>query len=230
MPSRSPIELFSYLPDSLKRVDTDKELKHVLDAIELAIELVADEILDPAWDIENAGRDELEIMANSIGLFPRYFMSDTILRKYIRSSGRIREFKGSDDLILYLVETLTQFKVVRIEVNGTVDRRVDVDLIRGTVGDFETQQKILDFMLMKYARIMVTYYVTYITASGTTWRNPLRAFPKSTTNITATIKTTFKQPIRPVSQSIITDPMETTLRLGLVNYHKFYQPFELVNF
>lgn len=226
----TPIELFSYLPESLKRVDTDKELKHVIDAMEAAIAEVANDILIPSWDIENASRDELETMASSIGLYPRYFMSDTILRKYIRSSGRIQEFKGSDDLILYLVETLTQFKVVRIEVNGMVDRRVDVDLIKTTVGDFDTQQKILDFMLMKYARLLVTYYVTYISASGTTWRNPLRAFPKSTVLMTNIMNIVYKKPISINSTSQVSTDMDTTLRVNVSNYHRFYKPFELVNF
>lgn len=229
MPTEN-LDLFSYLPESIRRTDTEGEFKPVLDAMEVAISSVADDILIPSWDIENADRPELEIMAESNGLFPRYFMSDNVLRKYIRSSGRIKEFKGSDDLIHYLVETLTQFKVVRIEVSGLVERRVEVDLIKGSTGDFEVQQQILDFMLKKYARLLVSYYVTYITATGTTWRNILRAFPKSTVLMTDTIKTVFTSPVKVNSSSLLSTEMSAELKLGIGNYHKFKQPFELVNF
>jgi hypothetical protein len=169
----SAIEIFKYLPESIRKKDTDGELRLVTKAIDVALNEVAREVLSPAWNVEQAPREELITMINSLGLHYHPYMTDEILRKYIRSSGKIRELKGTDDVINHLVDKLTHFNVVDISLDENNHRIIHVKVMRGNRSDFDKEQVILDFLIERYSRMIATYQVTYIVFSEVEWLSPL---------------------------------------------------------
>lgn len=167
------VNTYDYLAPSIKKNDKSQEMLKFMQSMDVALDEVADVTLLTAWDIEKADREELEIMAESLGLFPQKFMRDDVLRKYIRSSGRIRELKGTDGLIEHLVDVLTRFKVYEINLDETNKRVINVKLMYGTSKDFAYQERILDFLIEQYKKMIFQYGVTYVSISQVTWLNPL---------------------------------------------------------
>lgn len=176
----SRIKTFDYLSRPLKRKDVNGELQRVMEAMDVAFEPIVEKALLTAWDIERADRDELFVMNQSVGLHPQNFMNDDTLRKYLRTSGRIKELKGTDNLIAYLVDTLTKFKVYEVSVDENNQRVVEVKLYYGTHRDFEYQQKVLDFMINHYRKLLYDYSVTYISIIEEIWASPITIMPTAT--------------------------------------------------
>jgi hypothetical protein len=148
-------------------------MKKFTEAVDVALSKMAEESLQSSWDVENADKEELLIIANSLGLHPQPYMDEDILRKYIRSFGTINRLKGTDTLITYLVEKMTHFKVLEISVDEENNRLIRTKVLRDVKLQAETEERILDFLIPKYTKLLYSYLVAYVNYSESVWSNPI---------------------------------------------------------
>jgi hypothetical protein len=221
------VNTYDNLPNSIKKRDTSGDMKLFMQAIDTAFDYVADTTLVISWDVENAPREELITMAKSLGLTPKNFMSNDTIRKFIRASGKIRELKGTDDLIEYLVDTLTQFKVYEVLVDENDSRTINVKIMRGTPENVQEQERMLEHLLNSYKKQTTNYDVTYVVITQVNWISPLNF----DTKVLVKIQTSTNFNLETVNNSNVKlhDTVKENLGVG-VDTIRFHRPFELKTF